>query len=81
MTMHEFDSVITRAGENSKIMVLGDIQQNDLVNSRKEVSGFKDVLRVMEEMEEFSMVRFTSHDIVRGPLVKSWIMAREELGV
>ena len=82
MTLHEFDSVITRAGEDSRIIVVGDIRQNDLENSRKETSGFKDVLRIMEAMpEEFSMVRFYPQDIVRGALVKAWIMARESLNI
>jgi len=82
MTLHEFSSVITRLGGSSKIMVLGDVHQNDLINSRKEVSGFVDVLRLLDMMsEDFAMVRFMPQDIVRGPLVKSWIMARESLGV
>lgn len=81
MTMHEFDSVITRAGDNTKLIVVGDVRQNDLCNSRKETSGFVDVLKVIEAMPEFSMIRFYPQDIVRGPLVKSWIMARESIGV
>jgi phosphate starvation-inducible PhoH-like protein len=81
-TIHEFDSVITRLGSNSKIMILGDIFQNDLINSRKEVSGAVDVIRLLSMMnDEFAMVQFLPADIVRGKLVKSWIMARESLGV
>lgn len=80
-TLHEFDSAITRTGKDSKLMVLGDVKQNDLVNSRKETSGFPDVLRILNTMDEFAMVQFTKDDIVRGPLVKSWIIGREELGL
>jgi phosphate starvation-inducible PhoH-like protein len=79
MTFPEIDSVMTRVGKNSKVFVLGDIKQNDLINSRKEVSGFAEALKTGENMEEFSMVRFTVHDIVRSGFCKSWIMAVEEL--
>ena len=81
MNLHEFDSVVTRLGEKSKLIVLGDVRQNDLIHSRKEVSGFSDALRIMECMDDFAMVNFTQQDIVRGPLVKSWIIARESIGV
>lgn len=81
MTLSEFNSVITRAGNNSKVMVLGDTQQNDLINNRREVSGGDDVLRILDIMGEFAMIPFTVHDCVRGPLVKSWIMARESLRI
>lgn len=82
MTLHEFNSVITRLGKNTKLIVLGDIQQNDLIYSKKETSGFVDVLRVLEYMnKEIAMIQFTIHDIVRGAFVKSWICAREELGI
>lgn len=79
-TIHEFDSVMTRMGKESKVFVLGDIQQNDLSQGR-ETSGFAKCLQVMETMGNFSMVRFVSHDIVRSGFVKAWIQAREALGI
>lgn len=79
MNFEEFSSVMTRVGENSKVIMLGDIKQNDLLHSRKETSGMAQALKVIEHMPEFSMVRFTPHDIVRSEFVKSWIMACEEV--
>jgi phosphate starvation-inducible PhoH-like protein len=80
-TSEEFNGVMTRVGELSKVLVLGDIAQNDMINKRKETSGFVDALKVMDHMDEFSMVRFLPQDIVRSGFVKSWIMTKEGLGI
>jgi phosphate starvation-inducible PhoH-like protein len=81
MTWHELSSVITRTGHRSKIVFVGDLKQNDLVKSRNDVSGLQDFLRVAETMNEFTRINFTSEDIVRSSLVKSFIVACEKLGV
>jgi phosphate starvation-inducible protein PhoH len=81
MTWHELSSVITRTGHRSKIIFVGDLKQNDLVKSRNDVSGLQDFLRVAETMVEFTKINFTSEDIVRSSLVKSFIVACEKLGV
>lgn len=79
--LEEFDSVMTRMGKNTRVLVLGDIKQNDLANSTREKSGFAESLRVMEAIDNFSMVRFVSQDVVRSGFVKAWIQAREALGI
>ena len=76
-TLDEFDSVVTRLGDESKLYVLGDSKQNDLAHK----SGFTECLRIMDSMGCFSMVRFTSHDVVRSGFVKEWIQTRESLGI
>jgi len=81
MTWHELSSVITRTGHRSKIIFVGDLKQNDLVKSRNDVSGLQDFLSVAETMPEFTRINFTSEDIVRSSLVKSFIIACEKLGV
>jgi phosphate starvation-inducible protein PhoH len=81
MTWHELSSVITRTGHRSKILFVGDLKQNDLVKSRNDVSGLQDFLRVAGTMKEYTQVNFTSEDIVRSSLTKSWIVACEKLGV
>lgn len=78
MNFEEFSSIMTRTGENSRVMVLGDMKQNDLLHSRKETSGFKRAIQTIDLMSEFAVVTFTPHDIVRSSFVKSWIMASEE---
>jgi phosphate starvation-inducible PhoH-like protein len=81
LTLHEINSVITRLGTNSRIIVCGDYNQNDLIGKRGESSGFKDFLRVVSFMKEFDVITFTKNDIVRSPFVKSWICAMEEAGL
>jgi len=77
----EISTVITRIGENSKIMILGDYMQNDLTKRSNDVSGFMQMKKIIENIPEFSTIEFTRHDIVRGKLVKAWIIACEDLGV
>ena len=82
MTFHELDSVITRAGYNTRMMVCGDSKQNDLNNPKKEKSGLGDFLRVIREMPKyFDVVTFTRADICRSDLVKQWITTKEDLGL
>lgn len=80
MTWEEIDSVITRVGTNTKLIVCGDVHhQCDL--TRHEVSGAQNALKVMNEMSQFSCIQFTKDDIVRSEFVKQWITAREKLGL
>ena len=78
MNPQELNSVFTRIGKNCRIIFAGDLKQSDL-NTRKEQSGFKDFFKVLQRMQEFSIVEFTKDDVVRSSLVKSYIIAREEL--
>jgi hypothetical protein len=51
------------------------------VKSRNDVSGLQDFLKVAETMGEYTQINFTSIDIVRSNLTKSFIVACEKLGV
>lgn len=76
MNWAELDSVITRLGQYSKIILCGDTNyQCDL---KREVSGFREAMPIFERMESFEVVQFSEHDIVRSAFVKSWIMARTD---
>ncbi len=78
MTFHEIDSVITRTGENTRVIFAGDIKQSDLVGTKRQgESGMQEALKILCNMDEFDCVAFTTYDIVRGPLVKAWIEASE----
>jgi len=82
MTIDEINSVMTRVGVNTKVIVCGDAKQNDLVGKRTaEQSGYKDFLRIAEAMSEMDIVVFTRDDIVRSAFVKSWITAKEDLNL
>ena len=80
LNFHELDSIITRVGQDSKIVFCGDINQSDLVRTN-ERNGILDFQRILAEMEEFSAVEFGVSDIVRSGLVKSYIISKMTLGL
>jgi predicted ribonuclease YlaK len=80
LNFHELDSIITRVGENTKIMFCGDVVQSDLVKQH-ERNGIVDFLRIIENMKEFSTVEFGVDDIVRSGLVKSYLVSKINLGL
>lgn len=80
MTWHELSTILTRVGYRSKIIFSGDWKQNDLIKSRNDVSGLQEFLKVARSMNEFTEFQFTTDDIVRSSLVKSFIIACEQHG-
>jgi len=78
MTFHEINSIMTRVGKNTKIIFTGDMPQTDLRKNRQDVSGMEDFLKVIDQMDEFGKVHFTTDDIVRSDFVKAWIIATEK---
>ena len=71
--------MITRIGEDSKIMLCGDITQSDLTKDN-EKSGIADFIKILQNMKEFSCVEFGIDDIVRSGLVKSYLINKYNLG-
>ena len=80
MTFHELDSIITRLGENCRIIFSGDFRQTDL-KTNEEKQGLKMFMKVLNDMEEFSCVEFDQHDIVRSSLVKNYIVSKLNYGI
>ena len=80
LNFHELDSMITRIGENSKIMFCGDASQTDLVK-QNERTGIVDFIRILRNMSSFDIIEFNAEDICRSGLVKEYIIAKLELGM
>ena len=80
LNFHELDTIITRVGQDSKIVFCGDFNQTDLVK-QNEKNGLHDFLRILEEMEEFNCTEFTLGDIVRSGFVRSYLINKIKLGV
>ena len=80
MSYHELDSIITRVGENSKIMFCGDASQSDLVKTN-ERNGIVDFMNILRKMPSIDIIEFGVDDIVRSGLVKEYIIAKLEVGV
>lgn len=67
---------LTRMGMNSKVIVTGDITQIDLPAGQK--SGLVDALRVLKNIEDIAMVRFSEKDVVRHKLVQAIVKAYDQ---
>jgi len=80
LNFHELDSIITRVGENTKIMFCGDATQSDLVRTN-EKNGIIDFMRILRAMPSFDIIEFDVKDIVRSGLCKEYIIAKMELGL
>ena len=80
MNFHELDTIITRVGQDSKIVFCGDFDQTDLVK-QNERNGLHDFLRILEEMDEFNCTEFTIGDIVRSGFVRSYLINKIKLGI
>ncbi len=80
LNFHELDSIITRVGEDTRIIFCGDANQTDLVktNERNGIHNFMNILRLMNE---FGMVEFGVEDIVRSGLIRSYLLNKIALGL
>ena len=80
MSDQELHTVMTRVGENCRIIFCGDVKQDDLTSERyNEQSGLANFMKIIDRMKEFKFVEFEANDIVRSALVKSYIIQRDIL--
>jgi phosphate starvation-inducible PhoH-like protein len=77
---HELDSIITRVGENSKIMFCGDATQSDLIKTN-ERNGIIDFMKILRIMPSFDIIEFGIEDVCRSGLVKEYLIAKHQLGM
>ena len=71
----ELNSIITRIGNDTKILFCGDFRQTDL-SKKHDMSGLKKFITILEHMESFHTVEFGVQDIVRSALCKEYIIAQ-----
>jgi phosphate starvation-inducible protein PhoH and related proteins len=67
---------LTRFGQNSRMVVCGDPRQVDIPGGDA-MSGLKDAVDRLEGIEGIAVVRFTSADVVRHPIVGRIVEAYE----
>jgi phosphate starvation-inducible protein PhoH len=77
MAYSELATLVTRVGENCRIVFCGDFRQTDLTR-RGEREGLMHFMEILKSMKDFAFVEFGVHDIVRSKFVKSFIMAEQE---
>ena len=59
--------LLTRVGQNSKMVLTGDIKQSDL--SRHMQGGFNDLMNTLINIDNVGIIKLESSDIVRNPII------------
>lgn len=80
LNFHELDSIVTRVGQDCKIIFSGDYSQSDLIKSG-ERQGVLDFMKVLQTMPSFETVEFGIEDIVRSGLVREYLVSKIQLGL
>lgn len=78
MSDMELNTIITRLGRNSRIILCGDSNQDDLSLRRHEKSGWDILMEVLETVPSFDLIEFSHEDIVRSGVVRDYIIARDK---
>lgn len=80
MGYQEMRTVVTRLGNNSRLVICGDIRQDDLTSERyKETSGLSTLLQVLQKMNQVTTVEFYPEDVVRSGFVREFLLAEYDL--
>ena len=77
---NELLTLVTRPGDNTKLMLAGDYKQSDF-RYEDEREGFINFMKVIKDIKEVADIEFDENDIVRGGLVKSFIVAARKHGL
>ena len=80
LNFHELDSIITRIGNNCRIIFSGDAAQSDLIKSNDR-TGILDFMRIVNSMPSFDCIEFNIDDIVRSGLVREYLIAKLNQGL
>lgn len=68
ITIENIRTILTRLGENSKMIFLGDIKQIDIKNKQESALPF--LVKHFKDIEGVTVVEFNNDDIIRHPLIK-----------
>lgn len=75
-TREQMKMFLTRLGDNSKMVVTGDLTQIDLPDGKK--SGLEHAVSVLKDVDGISVVYLSDKDVVRNPLVMKIVRAYNE---
>ena len=75
-TTEQMFMLLTRIGQNSKLVVTGDVTQIDLPSNKR--SGLVEALQALKSVPGISMVYFNERDVVRHELVRAIINAYQQ---
>ena len=75
-TPEQMKMFLTRLGAESQAVVTGDITQIDLPSSKR--SGLVEVIRILKNVEDIQIQRFSEKDVLRSKIVQDIIRAYEK---
>lgn len=75
-TVEQMKMFLTRFGDNSKVVVTGDITQIDLPKEKR--SGLKHAVSILKDIKDISIINLTYKDVIRHHLVQNIIKAYEK---
>lgn len=78
-TFQELDTLITRMGNNCRVILCGDVEQCDLYRNKYDSTGLPKFMQIVEQMESFDFIEFQPEDIVRSGMVKEYILKKRKL--
>ena len=76
-THNQMKMFLTRMGKNAKFIITGDPGQIDL--PKKQISGLKEVLHTLENIDGIARVTLDDKDVIRHKLVKKIINAYKKI--
>ncbi|MCH5157077.1 MAG: PhoH family protein [Clostridiales bacterium] len=74
-TREQIKMFLTRLGENSKMVITGDLTQVDLPKGL--TSGLKHAIKILKDIDDIGIIRLNEKDVVRHPLVQKIVKAYE----
>lgn len=74
-TREQIKMFLTRLGENSKMVITGDLTQIDLPKGH--TSGLKHAIKILKDIDDIGIIRLNERDVVRHPLVQKIVKAYE----
>lgn len=75
-TPEQMKMFLTRLGFNSRMVITGDVTQIDLPDSKR--SGLVEAVKILKNVEDIGIVRFSEKDVVRHKLVQDIVKAYEK---
>lgn len=75
-TAMQMKMFLTRLGENSHMVVTGDLSQTDL--PKKEKSGLRDAVERLDNIDDITIIKFKAGDVIRHELVSKIVSAYED---
>jgi phosphate starvation-inducible protein PhoH len=79
MNWQELTTVLTRIGDNCRVIICGDTKQSDL-DPKNGKYDLNKLIKVCYNMDTFEFINMSKEDICRSGFVKDFIVECEELG-